>query len=121
MKLKFQQPNPDSDVLKKMRENGEEHLESMKQANVTEMSFLFSSKGGGIDVDSDLVNDKISIIEDIGEAIGDREAVSKGYLSVEAKNASGRKFTTADERPVKVEIAKEEEFFEKCASTIQEM
>lgn len=104
-----------------MRENGEEHLESMKQANVTEMSFLFSSKGGGIDVDSDLVNDKISIIEDIGEAIGDREAVSKGYLSVEAKNASGRKFTTADERPVKVEIAKEEEFFEKCASTIQEM
>lgn len=121
LKLKFQQPNPDSDVLMKMKENGEEHLENMKLANVTEMSFLFSSKGGGIDVDSELVNDKINIIEDIGEAIGDREAISKGYLSVEAKNSYGRKFTTAEEKPVKVEIVKEEDFFEKCASTIQEM
>ena len=121
IKLKFQQPNPDTEIIRRMRENGEEHLRSMRTANVTEMSFLFSSKGGGIDIDSELVNDKIKIIEDIGEAIGDKEAVSKGYLSVEAQNSFGRKFTTADEKPIKVEIEKEEEFFDKCASTIQEM
>lgn len=121
LKLKFQQPNPDTEIIRRMRENGEEHLRSMRTANVTEMSFLFSSKGGGIDIDSELVNDKIKIIEDIGEAIGDKEAVSKGYLSVEAQNSFGRKFTTADEKPIKVEIEKEEEFFDKCASTIQEM
>lgn len=121
MKLKFHHPNPDSDTIYKIRKNGETHLKDMKDANITEMSILFSSKGGSINIDSDLVDENLNIINDIGEVIGDRKAVSKGYLSVEAKSNDGRKFSTATSRPLKTEIENESEFIEKCKRIIGEI
>jgi len=122
LKMKYQPPNPDDETLKLWRESGENFIDSMDEANVTGVSYIFSSKGTkGLNVDSQMIGDSINQIEGIYNFMGNRKAISKGYLSIEATGKNGKKYTTADAKPVKTIIENVDSFFEACVDVIRSL
>lgn len=119
LQFKFQPPNPDSDTLKRMQENGENFINTMEDANATKVSMVFSSKGGkGLNLDSDMIVKNLENIQGMNYVTGDGVAVSKGYVSVEAVDAHGKKYTTADSKPIKTVINSLDHFVKECKRVI---
>ena len=119
LKIKMQPPNPDNEIINAMQNTGETVIDSMESGNITGMSFLFTSKGvNGLNLDSEIIHENLEKVEALSEVIGDKKAISKGYISVEAIGKNGKKYTTADQKPLKTVVDKAEEFFEACKSII---
>lgn len=119
LKIKMQPPNPDNEIINAIQNTGETVIDSMESGNITGMSFLFTSKGGnGLNLDSEIIHENLEKVEALSEVIGDKKAISKGYISVEAIGKNGKKYTTADQKPLKTVVDKAEEFFEACKSII---
>ena len=115
----MQPPNPDNEIINAMQNTGETVIDSMESGNITGMSFLFTSKGvNGLNLDSEIIHENLEKVEALSEVIGDKKAISKGYISVEAIGKNGKKYTTADQKPLKTVVDKAEEFFEACKSII---
>ena len=119
LKIKMQPPNPDNEIINAIQNTGETVIDSMESGNITGMSFLFTSKGAnGLNLDSEIIHENLEKVEALSEVIGDKKAISKGYISVEAIGKNGKKYTTADQKPLKTVVDKAEEFFEACKSVI---
>ena len=119
LKIKMQPPNPDNEIINAIQNTGETVIDSMESGNITGMSFLFTSKGvNGLNLDSEIIHENLEKVEALSEVIGDKKAISKGYISVEAIGKNGKKYTTADQKPLKTVVDKAEEFFEACKSII---
>lgn len=115
LKFKFQPPNANTEDIKRIRENGEGLINGMENANVTNMSILFTSTGTtGVNLKSEIVKENIERIEGINSILGDKSAISKGYIAVEALGKNGKKYTTAESKPVKSVIDNIENFYEEC-------
>lgn len=120
LKLKFQPPNPDEDMLDKIQESGEKFVSEMEDANVTGMSFVFNSKGNlGLNIQSKMIQENLEDIRNLSYLVDDKKAIGRGYISVEAVGIDGKKYTTADQRPVKTIINKVEDFKEACKAVIK--
>ena len=120
LKLKFQPPNPDQELLDSIQESGEKFVSEMADANVTGMSVVFNSKGSsGLNIESKMIKENLEDIKNLTYMVDDKKAIGKGYISVEAVGADGKKYTTADKRPLKTVIEKAEEFKEACKAAIK--
>lgn len=120
LKFKFQPPNPDTEDLERIKENGESLICGMDDANVTGMSVLFTSKSvNGVNLDSDIIKENIDRIQGISTLLGNnRKAISKGYTSVEAIGKNGKKYTTAESKPIKAVVSNIENFVDECKKVI---
>lgn len=122
LKLKMQPPNPDSEFLTNAQARGENVVSGMEEANITGMSFIFNSKGvNGLNLDSEMIQKNIEEVQALSEVVGDKKAVSKGYISIEAVGENGKKYTTAEQKPLKTVINRVEEFFGACKATIDSL
>lgn len=98
-------PNPDDDLLDSIHNNGERYLSSIKAGNVTQRSILFTSKATqGLNIDADVMEEELNKIQEIHSELSSEEAVTNGYVTVEAISKQGRTFTTNDNRPIKDKI-----------------
>lgn len=119
LKIKMQPPNPDNDFLHKLEDTGETVINNMETGNITGMSFVFTSKGSrGLNLESDIIQNSIEQAQALSEVVGDRKAISKGYISVEAVAKDGKKYTTAEQKPLKTIIERAEEFFDACKKMV---
>ena len=122
LKLRFQPPNPDEELLDNMEQSGEKVVSQMEDANVTGMSFVFNSKGNlGLNLESKMIQENLNDIKNLSNMVDDKKAIGKGYIAVEAIGANGKKYTTADKKPLKTMIEKVEEFKKACQATIREI
>lgn len=120
LKLKFQPPNPDEELLEKIQENGEQFVSKMNDANVTGMSYVFNSNGNeGLNLRSKMIMDNLENIKNLSYVVEDKKAIGRGYIAVEAIGTDGKKYTTADQRPLKSVISKLEEFKKTCKEAIK--
>ncbi len=120
LKFKYQPPNPDQDTLDAIERSGETFVTEMSEANVTGMSYVFNSSGtSGINLNSKIIKENLNDIKSLSNMVKDKKAIGKGYISVEAIGRDGKKYTTADQKPVKSIIDRIEEFKESCISTIR--
>lgn len=121
LKINFQPPNPDGDLVRRMQQHGEEKLEEMENANVTYVSTIFMSKGSrGLNLDSKLVSDSIGQVEAV-HSLKEGEATAKGYVTVEALDSEGKKYTTQESKPIKREIKRLVEFGDACRQMIAQL
>lgn len=119
LKFKLQPPNPDTEFLDKIEKNGDSVVADMLNGNITGMSALFNSKGSqGLNLESDIIRENIEKVQALSELVGDKRAISRGYISIEAIGKNGKKYTTAEQKPVKTVITNDEEFIEACRSVI---
>lgn len=117
--LKIQPPNVDSELRKRMLENGEEAIDDIVDANVSGMNQLFSSKSAlGLNLNSVIIDESISKMEAIDQYLGGNEATGRGYISIEATSRGGKRYTTADAKPKKFEVDNLKEFVNKCRRAI---
>lgn len=122
LKFNYQAPNPDSDTLARIKENGEGFIDSMEEANATRISQIFSTKGGkGLNVDSYFIKESIDNIKGMSSIVGDTKAFAKGYISVEVTDARGKKYTTAESKPVKTIVNSLNDFVNSCKRIIAEL
>ena len=122
LKFKFQPPNPDEEILDNIEQMDDDVLASMRDGNVTEMSFLFSSKSPvGLNLHTEMIQKNFDQMKSLYSIAGNQDAIGKGYISIEAIDKSGKKYTTANQKPVKVVIDKAEEFLESCKSMIRSL
>lgn len=119
LEFRFQQPNPDEEVLARLEQKGEQAVKEMKQAGITEMSFLYLSKTDeGLDLDSEVIQENIRKIKGVDEYLGEGTATSRGYISVNAKDKKGGTYTTKENKPITQEISDKANFFEACKKKI---
>ena len=119
LKIKMQPPNPDNDFLKQIQNKGEDVIDDMENGNITGMSSVFISKGKkGLNLEADIIQNSIEQVQALSEVVGDKKAISKGYISVEAVGNDGKKYTTAEHKPIKTIIENMEEFIEACKNVI---
>jgi len=107
LKIQIIPPNPEDDFLDEIQIDGEEFLDRFKDANVTQSITTYTSRAKeGINLDSDLINDKVDEIEQIHSGLKTEDSIGKGYVNVEALYKDGRKFTTEENKPKKVNLRK---------------
>lgn len=120
--FRFQPPNPDTETMNRIQENGERFLDTMEDANVTRVSTVFSTKGGkGLNLDSELIKDNIEKIRGINSVAGDKNAISKGYIAVDVVDAHGKKYTTGASKPLKTVISNLKYFARECRRIISSL
>lgn len=119
LRFRFQPPNPDSETLDRIRENGEKFLDTMEDANATRVSHIFETKGGrGLNLNSELIKENIDNIKNMSSVTGEKDAFGKGYAAVDAIDAHGKKYTTDDAKPFKVEVKSLDHFIRDCKRLI---
>ncbi|MCF8010942.1 MAG: hypothetical protein K9L17_10320 [Clostridiales bacterium] len=105
LKIEIIPPNPDDEFLEDIQERGDGYLESLKEGNVTSRSILFTSKAtDGLNLNSNDIKIEINRINDIQSMLSAKDAIAKGYASVEAENKAGRVFNTNENKPIKDKI-----------------
>lgn len=125
LKVDITLPNANKEILNKIK-TGEELVNAMQVANVTEKSTLLVSHAkGGMDLESDVVNEPLSEVEHIHPLISGEEALCKGYAAVTAETPDGIEYTTKEQKPLKVNISDEEKsrggFVDVCKKLIASM
>lgn len=101
LEIKITPPNPDSDLLGAIEENGEEVIDSMKSGNITSKSILFTSKAPmGLNLQAKEIQDSINLANNLHSKLSIKESTTKNYIEIEAKEKSGRNFSTKDTKPV---------------------
>lgn len=119
LKLKYQPPNPEGKYLNNMIEDGESIVSSLKEANVTGMTTEFISKGNlGLSLQAQLIRKNIEQMQSYSQVIDNKHAIGRGYIGVEATGMDGKRYTTAEKKPVKTEIQNPEDFIAACKNTI---
>jgi hypothetical protein len=120
LRFQFQPPNPDSETLRRIRENGEKLIDTMENANATRISQAFSTKGGkGLNLDSELIKENLENIRAMNSIAGEQNAIAKGYVLVEAIDAHGKKYTTLQSKPLKTVINNLDNFLGECKRVIR--
>lgn len=109
--IQMQPPNPSAELLDELQKRGEDFIQEMKDANATTIGFTFLSEGtSGLNIDSPLINERITDLQGLCHSLTVNEAIQKGYARVEVQSQTGVKYTTRDERPYKRVIDRIEDF-----------
>jgi hypothetical protein len=127
IKIDIIPPNPDPSILEEIQKNGEKRLNDLKNGNVTYKSTLLQSKSStGIVLNSEIVNTELNEAINLHTKLSSEEALSKGYVQVEATSTEGRTYSTKDKQPIKYTIDKDyanniEDFISFCKRSIQSL
>ncbi|KAA0776212.1 hypothetical protein DT250_04390 [Bacillus sp. AR2-1] len=117
LKIEIIPPNPDDDLLDEIQENGEEYITDIKEGNVTHTSTIFTSKETkGLNIDAKIIQDEFKKVSKIHSKLTDEEATMKGYVTVEATNKSGRRYSTNNNKAITDKIEEKPENFMKFAT-----
>ncbi|MDB2115669.1 hypothetical protein [Clostridium paraputrificum] len=101
LEIKITPPNPDSNLLGEIEDNSEEVIGSMKLGNITSKSILFTSKAPmGLNIQSKEIQDSITMAENLHSKLSVKESTKKSYIEIDAKDKSGRVFSTKNTKPV---------------------
>ncbi|MBP2240330.1 hypothetical protein J2Z40_000885 [Cytobacillus eiseniae] len=101
LKIEIIPPNPDDELLDGIQDNGEEYIEGIKEGNITYTSTAFESKDSrGLNIDAKLIKKELNKVNNIHPKLTDVKAIRNGYLTVEARNKSGRFFSTNKTKPI---------------------
>ena len=115
LSIRMQPPNPSSELLKELNKRGDDMIENMRNANVTTYGMTFESKGEkGINLESDLIENRIKDLTGLNNRITVEESTKKGYIEVDAEAMDGSKFSTKDHKPHKYVIPGIDVFPEIC-------
>lgn len=122
LRIRMQPPNPSEDLLASLQERTDGLVKDFKEANVTEMELIYSTKGkSGINIDSRFIDEKISDLQGLYSTLPIEESTKKGYVSVNATSMTGQKFASGDAKPIKRIIDGIEEFFESCVDALKQL
>lgn len=122
LRIRMQPPNPSEDILDELQKRCDGVVKEFKEANVTEMELLYSTKGTtGINLQAPFIGEKINDIQGLYSTLSVEESTKKGYVSVDATSTSGRKYSSGDAKPVKKIIASIEDFFESCIDAFNQL
>lgn len=120
LRVRIQPPNPSNRLLADMQEDFEGMVQQYKDARVTEQELFYSSKGSsGIDLDSELIQGALYNIQNLHRGLSVEESTQKGYVAVEATSTEGRKFSSGEEKPLKMVIEGVEFFMDACKNMFQ--
>lgn len=113
--IQMQPPNPSAKLLNELQQRGEDFIQEMRDANATAIGFNFFSEGSsGLNIDSPLINERITDLRGLCQRLTVDEAIQKGYARVEAQSKAGVKYTTRDQKPYKRVIDGIEDFADAC-------
>ena len=65
-----------------------------------------------------MVMENIDNIKNMSSVTGEKDAFGKGYAAVDAIDAHGKKYTTDDAKPFKVEVKSLDHFIRDCKRLI---
>lgn len=120
LRIKMQPPNPSEDLLAELQQRSDGLVKEFKDANVTEMELLYSTKGTtGINIDAPFVDEKISDIQGLYSTLPVEESTKKGYVTVNAISVGGKKYSSGDSKPLRIIVDSVDEFFEACIAGFQ--
>lgn len=120
--FQYQPPNPDNETIRRWQENGEKLLDDMENANATRVSQVFKTSGGrGLNLDSEMIKQSLDNIRGVSRLAGDTNAVAKGYVSVDAVDAHGKKYTTQQSKPIKTVVNSLDNFVVQCKRVISSL
>lgn len=122
LKIKMQPPNPSDTLLDELQKRCDGVVKNFKEANVTEVELLYSSKGSdGINLTAPFIEEKINDLQGLYSGLSVEESTKKGYVSVEATSASGRKYSSGDSKPFRKVIWGIEDLFESCIEAFHQL
>lgn len=116
--FKFQPPNGMFGDIKKIQDGVDNYVEEYKDANLSaKVVTLTSNSRSGINIKSREVS-KLIKETSLNGTISTSESTKYGYVSVNAKDYHGNKFSSEKKKPVKKEIGDIIEFEEACRNVI---
>lgn len=122
LRIRMQPPNPSDTLLDELQRRCDGVVKDFKDANVTEVELFYSSKGTrGINLTAPFIDEKINDIQGLYSGLSVEESTKKGYVSVEATSASGRKYSSADSKPFRKVIDGIEYLFESCLEAFHQL
>ncbi len=122
LRIRMQPPNPSEDLLDELQKRCDGVVKEFRDANVTEVELFYSSKGAnGINISAPFIEDKINDIQGLYSGLPVEESTKKGYVSVEATSASGRKYSSGESKPFRKVIWGLEDLYESCIDAFQKL
>ena len=117
--IKYQIPNPDSELLDAIRENQEKTIEEFEAANLTIKSVLYQSNSDqGLNIDSDIIAKELENISGLHSKIDSKKAIQNGYVVVETTYVNGLTKSSAVMRPLVKHIDDKMNLKEEAKNTI---
>ena len=122
LEFDFKLPNPaDSNMIDQLKDGLTDTAAMMEEANANAVSIIFDSNGNiGLNIDSKEIRENIERVGHLTKGITGKDATKNGYARVIALSKDGKKYTTEEKKPIKVETIGEttEEFLLACKKTI---
>lgn len=102
LKIDIIPPNPNKDILEKIRANGEKRLRSMEEGRITERSVIFRSRDErGLNSEAQEIVDELDNMSAIHSQLTVEEATGNGYVEVEAVSRDGSVYNTNESKIIK--------------------
>ena len=117
LEFRFQLPNPEEPILKKIQDNPEAYIEELSEAHIDDFSNVFRSKSG-INLDSKPINNSVNIVENIHSSITGADALRNGYVKVYAINKSGVNYSSEEDGIFSRDIDEKVNYLNFCRETI---
>ncbi len=120
LKFKYKAPNPDTKELRAIQNDAEDTLNQLKNANIATKSVIFTAaKVIGINVEAEEIQEQLREANNLHSEIDSIKAMKNGYVEIEAIDSHGNKHISGEEKAIKKEISKIEEFVEACKNVIR--
>lgn len=119
LNVRYQIPNPESDILEEIKNNPEKTIADFKEANLTTKTVIYQSNGiHGLNIDSRIIEQELNNISSMHSHIDAKRAIQNGYVVVETTNINGLKRSSAETHPLTKKIEDLSEFREAASATI---
>lgn len=119
IKFTYQPVNPDSEFLDQIEKNGKDKLGEFEDANLATQSVIMTSSSKlGLNIDSNIIKEQISTVNELQRNVSSKDATANGYVKVEATGKDGIVHSTEDKAPIKKEINNILEFKIACQEII---
>lgn len=122
LRIRMQPPNPSEALLDELQKRCDGVVKEFQEANVTEVELFYSSKGSsGINITAPFIEEKIHDIQGLHSTLSVEESTKKGYVTVEATAASGRKYSSGESKPFRKVIDVIEDLFDACIEAFRQL
>lgn len=119
LNVKYQIPNPDSDILEALQNDSEKTIAEFENANLSSKSVIYQSYAKkGLNIDSEMINNELNNIETMHSHIDAKRAMQCGYVVVETTSVDGVKRSSTDSHPLIKTIEHDYEFKDAAKNTI---
>lgn len=102
LKIDIIPPNPNEDILEKIKKNGEKKLKNMEEGRITERSVIFRSRDErGLNSEATEIVDELDNMSAIHSQLSVEEATGNGYVELEAVSRDGSVYNTNESKIIK--------------------